>query len=71
MNKILKENRDMSSILIEYLENAENGNNLKEEIAKGIIKKAMDGNVRAFETIAKFIGEYPALKNISKLDKNR
>lgn len=28
-------------------------------MAMGLIKKAISGDVRAFETIAKFIGEYP------------
>lgn len=48
--------KKIRSVLIEYLNNEEG---IKKEMAMGLIKKAISGDVRAFETIAKFIGEYP------------
>lgn len=48
--------KKIRSVLIECLNNEEG---IKKEMAMGLIKKAISGDVRAFETIAKFIGEYP------------
>ena len=48
--------KKIRNVLIECLENEED---MKKEMAIGLIQKAISGDVRAFETVAKFIGEFP------------
>lgn len=52
-------------ILIDCLENE---GEMKKEVAMGLIKKAMSGDVRAFETIARFIGEFPSEREMMETD---
>ena len=52
-------------VLIDCLEN-EAG--MKKDMAMGLIKKAISGDVRAFETVAKFIGEYPSKRQTLETD---
>ena len=46
--------------LMEYLENTEKGETIRKEMAKSLVNKAISGDVRAFEAVAKFVGEFPA-----------
>ena len=48
--------KKIRKVLIECLEGSED---MKKDMAMGLIKKAISGDVRAFETVAKFIGEFP------------
>lgn len=49
--------KKIRNILIDCLESDDD---MKKEMAMGLIKKATSGDVRAFVTIAKFIGEFPS-----------
>lgn len=52
-------------VLIDCLENEAD---MKKDIAMGLIKKAISGDVRAFETIARFIGEFPSKRETMETD---
>lgn len=56
------------NVLIECLEEADDGENKKRKMAMGIINKAISGDVRAFITVAKFIGEFPTKRQIVETD---
>lgn len=60
--------KKIRNVLVECLEASENGDNLKKEMALGIINKAISGDVRAFEIIAKFIGEFPSKREMLETD---
>ena len=57
--------KKIRSVLIECLDNDEG---IKKEMAMGLIRKAISGDVRAFETIAKFIGEFPTKEQTVETD---
>lgn len=60
--------KNIRKVLIECLENNENGESMKKEMAMGIINKAISGDVRAFELVAKFIGEFPSKREMIETD---
>ena len=60
--------KNIRKVLIECLENNENGESMKKEMAMGIINKAISGDVRAFEVVAKFIGEFPSKREMIETD---
>jgi len=53
------------NVLIECFEK---DSEMKKEMAMGLIKKAISGDVRAFETVAKFIGEFPTQRQTLETD---
>lgn len=52
-------------ILIDCLESDDE---TKKEMVMGLIKKATSGDVRAFEAIARFIGEFPTKRQMIETD---
>ena len=57
--------QNLRHILIDCLENE---GEMKKEMAMGLIKKATSGDVRAFETVARFIGEFPTKRQTMETD---
>ena len=53
------------NILVDCLESDDD---TKKEMVMGLIKKATSGDVRAFETVAKFIGEFPSQQEMIETD---
>ena len=53
---------------MECLNSKENGETMKKEMAMGIINKAISGDVKAFEIVAKFIGEFPDKREMVETD---
>jgi hypothetical protein len=54
--------------LMEYLESSEKGETIRKEMAKSLVDKAISGDVRAFEAVAKFIGEFPSKREMVDTD---
>ena len=54
--------------LMEYLENTEKGETIRKEMAKSLVNKAISGDVRAFEAVAKFVGEFPSKREMVETD---
>ena len=54
--------------LMEYLESSEKGETIRKEMAKSLVDKAISGDVRAFEAVAKFIGEFPNKREMTETD---
>jgi hypothetical protein len=54
--------------LMEYLESSEKGETIRKEMAKSLVDKAISGDVRAFEAVAKFIGECPNNREMTETD---
>lgn len=64
-----KEKRKMRQILTELLEQADvTSEESKEALAIALIRKAKTGDVRAFETIMRFIGELPTKDMTERTD---
>ena len=57
--------KKIRNILMDCLEGEDE---LKKEMAMGLIKKAISGDVRAFETIARFVGEFPSKRETIETD---
>ena len=53
---------------MEYLESTEKGETLRKGMAKSLVDKAISGDVRAFEAVAKFIGEFPSKREMVDTD---
>lgn len=65
-----KEKRKMRQILTELLERTEPNTEItKEGLAVALLRKAQQGDVRAFEMIMKFIGDIPTKEMQEKTDK--
>ena len=62
------ENRKIRTVLVEYLENIKDNRNLKEELVKGLVDKAISGDIKAFELVAKFAGEFPNQRQLTSTD---
>ena len=62
------ENRKLRTVLIDYLETIKDNRNIKEELVKGLVDKAISGNIKAFELVAKFAGEFPNKMQFTKTD---
>ena len=60
--------KNIRNTLIEGLEKTENGESMKKEMVLAIINKAISGDIRAFETVAKFIGEFPNKREMTETD---
>lgn len=60
--------KNIRNTLIECLEKTENGESMKKEMVLAIINKAISGDIRAFETVAKFIGEFPNKREMTETD---
>ena len=54
--------------LMEYLENTEKGETIRKEMAKSLVNKAISGDVRAFEAVVKFVGEFPSKREMVETD---
>ena len=54
--------------LVEYLESTPKGETIRKEMAKSLVDKAISGDVRAFEAVAKFIGEFPNKREMTETD---
>ena len=60
--------KSIRTILMECLESNENGETMRMEMAKGLINKAISGDVKAFEAVAKFVGEFPNKQEMVETD---
>ena len=67
--KARQEKRKMRQILTELLANAEVGSeHSKESLALSLIRRAEQGDVKAFEVIMRFIGEMPTKDQQERTD---
>lgn len=62
------ENRKLRTVLVDYLETIKDDRNIKEELVKALVDKAMTGDIKAFEMIAKFAGEFPNKRQFTTTD---
>lgn len=62
------ENRKLRTVLVDYLETIKDNRNIKEELVKGLVDKAISGNIKAFELVAKFAGEFPNQRQLTETD---
>ena len=66
---VRREKRKMRQVLSDLLNNpTADGKDLKEIVAFGLIKKAASGDIKAFETLVKFIGEMPTEREFTETD---
>ena len=54
--------------IMEYLDSTEKGETIRKSLAKSMVDKAISGDVRAFETVAKFVGEFPSKRDMVDTD---
>jgi hypothetical protein len=62
------ENRKLRTVLVDYLETIKDDRNIKEELVKALVDRAMTGDIKAFEMIAKFAGEFPNKRQFTTTD---
>lgn len=62
------ENRKIRTVMVDYLENIIDNRNLKEELVKALVDKAITGDVKAFELVAKIAGEFPNKRQFTETD---